>query len=308
MTIVIRPSTGTRAGVVGDDQGAALGRDVLDAAHLDAEPLLRDRAQRGDQEALGDLGVEAVLVDDVVAGDPTAQERQELGEPGLPVVAEDLAGGVWKRGQPVGRPGCRGSLGRAGRRGGRGARLLELDTMSVRRRLDRLVDRLPAARSRAGSTGGLLARRATFLAPGPRQVAGGRGRLLLVRAAAGSAAGADRDDLGVTHGRAPPRQAVGDAPASTRSGEASRPGEYAAGAEGGAEVGERLGGGVRRLEAELGAHPGGVHPATIGQELHLLGGEVGEPAPSAAPSRSPRPRSRAAAATAARAGGSPGTA
>ena len=47
-----------------------------------------------EQEPLGDLGVEAVLVDLVVAGDPAAQERQELGELLLRVLAEDLLGGV----------------------------------------------------------------------------------------------------------------------------------------------------------------------------------------------------------------------
>ena len=89
------------AGVVGDHQRAALGGDVLDAAHLDAEPLLRDRAQRGHEEPLGDLPVEAVLVDDVVAGHPATQEREEAGQLGLPLVAEQLAGGVLERREPV---------------------------------------------------------------------------------------------------------------------------------------------------------------------------------------------------------------
>ena len=77
--------------MVGDHQRAALGREVLHAARLDPEPLLGDRPQAGQQQPLGDLGVEAVLVDLVVAAQPAAQERQELGELGLPVVAEDLA-------------------------------------------------------------------------------------------------------------------------------------------------------------------------------------------------------------------------
>ena len=39
-----------RAGVVGHDQRAALGRDVLDAADLDPEPLLGERPQQRQQE------------------------------------------------------------------------------------------------------------------------------------------------------------------------------------------------------------------------------------------------------------------
>ena len=89
------------AGVVGDDEGAAVGGDVLDAADLDAEPLLGDRAQRGHEEALGDLLVEAVLVDGVVAGDPAAQEGQEAGQLRLPLLAEHLAGGVLEGREPV---------------------------------------------------------------------------------------------------------------------------------------------------------------------------------------------------------------
>ena len=79
-----------RAGVVRDDECPALGREVLDATHLDAEPLLRDRTQAGQQQPLGDLLVEAVLVDGVVAGQPPPEERQEPSELRLPVVAEHL--------------------------------------------------------------------------------------------------------------------------------------------------------------------------------------------------------------------------
>ena len=79
------------AGVVGHHQRTALGGDVLGAADLDAEPLLGDRAQRGQEEALGDLAVEAVVVDDVVAVEPATQEGQQLGQPALPLGAEDLA-------------------------------------------------------------------------------------------------------------------------------------------------------------------------------------------------------------------------
>ena len=173
------------AGVVGDDQGAALGRDVLDAADLDAEPLLRDRAERGDQEALGDLGVEAVLVDDVVAGDATAQEREELREPGLPVVAEDLAGGVGQRGQPVGDRDAGGALGGAGGRGagGRGSRRRPPVAGLVGAGLDRVgsggagLDRGPlcAAGRPSCAAGPARLRAADDGLPGPCRGRGGRG-------------------------------------------------------------------------------------------------------------------------------------
>ena len=91
-----------RAGVVGDDQCPALGREVLDATHVDAEPLLRDRTQAGQQELLGDLLVESVLVDGVLAGNPATQERKESGKLGLPVVAEHLGGSGLERRQPLG--------------------------------------------------------------------------------------------------------------------------------------------------------------------------------------------------------------
>ena len=54
---------GDRAGVVGDDQRATLGGDVLDAAHLDPEPVPVERTQHGQENVLGEVGVEAELVD-----------------------------------------------------------------------------------------------------------------------------------------------------------------------------------------------------------------------------------------------------
>ena len=102
-----------RAGVVGDDQRAALGRDVLDAADLDPEPLLGDRAQRGHQEPLGDLGVEAVLVDDVVAGDAGGAgrpgTRASCGSQWSPKTSR---GGVLERRPASRRPGCRRACAR----------------------------------------------------------------------------------------------------------------------------------------------------------------------------------------------------
>ena len=53
-------------------------------AHLDPEPLPVERPQRGQQHVLGELGVEAELVDLVVAGEPPAQERQRRRRPGAP--------------------------------------------------------------------------------------------------------------------------------------------------------------------------------------------------------------------------------
>ena len=209
-TIVIRPSTGIGAGVVGDDQRAALGGDVLDAADLDPEPLLGDRPQRGHEEPLGDLLVEAVLVDDVVAGHPAAQERQEPGQLRLPLVAEELLGGVLERGQPVARPGCPRSGPRSS------VRLVAARTAVAvaTSRTGRLVrGRGSAPRSaRSAAFAALGAHRPAWpAASSGRPSCAGAGEaartadegLARRRAAAGAATGADRDDLGVTH-RLPP--------------------------------------------------------------------------------------------------------
>ena len=113
------------AGVVGDHQRAALGGDVLQAADLEPEPLLGDRAQRRHEEALGQLAVEAVVVHDVVAVQPATYERHQLGGPALPVVAEDLHGR--RPGAPAASrpPGCRpaGCGPRWSRPGGAGRRV-----------------------------------------------------------------------------------------------------------------------------------------------------------------------------------------
>ena len=79
-------------------------------------------------------------------------------------------------------------------------------------------------------------------------------------------------------------------------------------AERDAEVGEGRRGGEARLEAELGAHPGGVHPPTVGQEAELLGREVRHPGLPQRPSRGGRRRRRAWRPTACPAGGPPGRA
>ena len=80
-----------------------------------AEPLLGNRSDRRHEEPLGDLGVEAVLVDGVVAGHAAAQERQERSQPRLPVLTEDLARGAGEAGEPVDRRDARGRMAVVGR-------------------------------------------------------------------------------------------------------------------------------------------------------------------------------------------------
>ena len=84
--------------MVGDHERATVGRDVLDPVYVDPEPLLGKRSQRRQQETIGDLVVEAELVDLVVAGDAPAQEGQQPGELAIPGdVTEDLARGARDR-------------------------------------------------------------------------------------------------------------------------------------------------------------------------------------------------------------------
>ena len=77
-----------RAGVVGDDQRAALVRHVVQAGGLDAEPRPVQRPQERQQHVVGEVGVEAELVDGVVAGQAPAQEGKRGGERRLPVGRE----------------------------------------------------------------------------------------------------------------------------------------------------------------------------------------------------------------------------
>jgi len=60
------------AGVVGHEQRTAVGREVLDAVHLDPEPLVIERPEQREDDVLGEVGVEAEVVDGVVAGHPPA--------------------------------------------------------------------------------------------------------------------------------------------------------------------------------------------------------------------------------------------
>ena len=61
-------------------------------AHLDPEPRAVERAQHGQVEVLGEVLVEAELVDRVVAGHPAPHERQQRGDVPLDVVGRDAGG------------------------------------------------------------------------------------------------------------------------------------------------------------------------------------------------------------------------
>ena len=286
-TIVIRPSTGMVPEWL-ETTSAPPSVGMFSAPRTSMRNhFSRDRAQRGHEEPLGDLLVEAVLVDGVVAGHPAAQEREEAGQLRLPLLAEHLAGGVLERGQPVARPGMPAS-GARGRRGRGGApRLVGGGRLDVRGRLGGHVHGLgrAAASGRSGASGppGLGGRRrAGRLAPlRTRLAAGGQaargGRRLLAGAAAGSAAGADRDDLGVTHGRPSGRLGTGGTALGRRAAERTRSVRPPVGGSSAPKSANASAVVYARLEAELGAHPGGVDAAAVGQEADLLGREVGQP-------------------------------
>ena len=190
----------------------------------------------------------------VVAGDPAPQEGQEAGQLGLPVVAEHLGGApCWNAasqsaaGIPPSASGRRSWCGGRGSASAGGSAALRRRRLRLRLRL-RLGRRrrVPAPARLADFGRGRLGRRATAA----RLRAADDG--WRAGAAAGAAAGADRDDLGVTHGRLPPTARHGRG-AGSGSRSARRPAPARCGRRSGAaagEVGERLGGRVRRLEAE----------------------------------------------------------
>jgi hypothetical protein len=64
------------AGVVGHEQRGAVVRHVVDAGHLDPEPPPVQRPQDRHQGLLGEVLVEAEVVDPVVAGEPSAEELE----------------------------------------------------------------------------------------------------------------------------------------------------------------------------------------------------------------------------------------
>ena len=243
------------AGVVGDDQRAALGGDVLQAAHLDPEPLLRERPQRGMKKRSVSSAVEAELVDLVVAGQPAAQERQELGEACAPSPRRrSPARRPGERREPVARPGCRRTRRRAPPVGSSDAAGRALGGSATGSSPARLVARRAAPASGAGlggvGAGRLLGapvarrrgrvRAASTPRPGrPRVPAGARGSPIGITSASGTLCPRCR-------GR--PRS---DPLGRGRRGRGQQPR-----ADSDAEVGERLRGGVRRLEAELGRASG----------------------------------------------------
>ena len=73
------------ARVVGHQQRATLVRDVLQAAGLDAEPLLVQRPQRREQDAVGQFGVESGVIDLILPRHAATQERERGRHPGVPV-------------------------------------------------------------------------------------------------------------------------------------------------------------------------------------------------------------------------------
>ena len=82
------------AGVVGDDQRATVVRHVVQARGLDPEPLPVERPQRRQDDVVGEVGVEAEVVDVVVAGQAAAQEGERVGECRLPLGRERGGGRI----------------------------------------------------------------------------------------------------------------------------------------------------------------------------------------------------------------------
>ena len=200
--------------------------------------------------------VEAVLVDGVVAGDPAAQEGEELGPAAAPTGRRRPRRRRAGTRRASRRRGCRASGWRS--RVVAGARSATSRRPARRARLGRGGARRLDVRSAASAARGVgwRPRRAAGPARPVRASAArlaGRGRTAACRCRAGAAAGADRDDLGVTHRSAP--SPSGDRLARRAGQPVGDAGEQPLGAAAGGrerrgEVGERLGGGVRRLEAE----------------------------------------------------------
>ena len=63
----------------------AVGRDVLDPAHVDAEPVPEQRSQERQEDGFGELLVVAERIDIVIAGQAPPQERDSLSNPLLAV-------------------------------------------------------------------------------------------------------------------------------------------------------------------------------------------------------------------------------
>ena len=71
--------------MVGNDQCATHVRDVFHTAGLDPEVLLVQRPHRGEQHMLGEVGVEAEVIDGVFAGHAPTHEGKRAGDLALPV-------------------------------------------------------------------------------------------------------------------------------------------------------------------------------------------------------------------------------
>ena len=76
-----------RAGMVCHDQRTAGAGDVLDAAHLHAEPRLVQRPQQRKVDVLGEVLVEAVLIDGEVTGETPTDKGQCRGDATFNVIA-----------------------------------------------------------------------------------------------------------------------------------------------------------------------------------------------------------------------------
>ena len=167
--------------MIGHQKSPAFAREVLLTAHLDAEPLLGQRPQHIEEEPGREMGVETELVDLVVTGDPPTQEGEDVRQATFPVVPERLSSPGYHCGQNLlqGNPLPGGAA-----RGGGGLRL----SRGSPHRLGFPV------RGRRG--------------PGASasQVAGTSRRPVGPGSAPGPAAGAQGDDLCVTHGPRPRRR------------------------------------------------------------------------------------------------------
>ena len=79
---------GDRARVIRDDEGARVVRDVLEAGGLDPEPGSVQRTDKGHEDVLGEVRVEAELVDLVVAASTPLDELPGLFGEGSKVIGQ----------------------------------------------------------------------------------------------------------------------------------------------------------------------------------------------------------------------------
>ncbi len=227
--------------MVGDDERAAGRRDVLQAAGLDPEPVLVERTERRGDDGRGQLRVEAELVDLVVARHAPAQERQRARDLAVEV-APARRDGLGDRGRGPGHAGAPEAPEPPALRPGRRA---------AHRRTAGAASRAPSPLS--GITAGVRHR-------GPP----GRRR----RAADASAAGR----RGGT--RSAPRRPVGPRPGprcSRVSGPRPREARKSSNA---------AGRGVPRGVAERLLQPADVDPATVGEVLDEVLGQVDHARPA----------------------------